>query len=426
MNIIRASLFTLLTFLLSFYAQAKEVTDTLYSAQNDRIIVTYNITQEGNKVDLQFQSVRKVLGKTHHDKYSDADKIRTLFFDWNGVRKDMKITGETPSIISLPAKASYKKSSDGCFVVEERPSFSFELENPEAKAFTIPLYLAHYEGKQHYKIICSCGNLKVNIPKTSTATAPAQAAKPTKKTQSQQIEINELEDEEEFSEVNDQALNIINSINRELPYQDTLPMDMTLEMKIKNLVDIQSTITHDGIAKKIDETLEAYNSKKKELEKVIGEKNKQKADDNAFANCNTKEDFDRYVKQHPNGSHVEEAKAEVDKLDAQAKEEEQSKKKRTIWMIIGGALLAILLFVGNQVMQSFRNRRTQRSMMQMQQDATRRAQSMARSKAQSEIRKQTNKATSQVRKKGQNLVRDAADKLKNNQGNNQGNNRVSI
>ena len=86
-------------------------------------------------------------------------------------------------------------------------------------------------------------------------------------------------------------------------------------------------------------------------------------------------------------------------------------------MIIGGVLLAILLFVGNQVMQSFRNIRTQRSMMQMQQDATKQAQNIARSKAQSEIRKQTHKVTGQVRKKGQTIIRDTANKAKNNNGN---------
>ena len=142
----------------------------------------------------------------------------------------------------------------------------------------------------------------------------------------------------------------------------------------------------------------------------------------AFNNCNTKEQYELYMKQHPNGSHVEEAKAKIDESEAKAKEEEKSKKKRNIWMIIGGIMLAILLFVGNQVMQSFRNIRTQRSMMQMQQDAAKRAQNMARSKAKSEIRKQTNKVTNQIKKKGQTALRDTANKVKNSNGNS----RVSI
>ena len=419
MNKLRLSLLALGLFL-SLFTSAKEVTDTLYSAKKDRIIVTYSIIRQGNKVDVQFKSVRKLLGSNHRDKYEDeTDKIHTLFFDWIGVRKDMKFTGETPSVISLPAKVSYKKSSDGYFVIEQRPSLSFDLEASGAKSFTIPLYLAHYEGKQHYKILCSCGNLKVNIPQ---AASPLQSAKPETSIQSQQIGFDVLENEEEISEFDDQALNLINSINKSLPYQDTLPMESTLERKIENLVDLQAKIKNENIIRKIDEVIEAYNDKKKELERIIAESNKQKSDDNAFTNCNTKEDFERYVKQYPNGSHVEEAKAKVSELEAQAKEEEDNKKKRNIWMIIGGVLLAILLFVGNQVMQSFRNIRTQRSMMKMQQDATNRAKAQAKNNVERAINKQTNKVRSQVREKSKTIIRDTANKVKNNKGNN----RVSI
>ena len=128
------------------------------------------------------------------------------------------------------------------------------------------------------------------------------------------------------------------------------------------------------------------------------------------------------MKKHPNGSYVEEANAAITDINDKAQEKKDKERKRNIWMIVGGALLAILLFVGNQVMQSFRNIRTQRSMMQMQQDAAKRAQNMARGKVQNEIRKQTNKVTSQVRKKSQTIIRDTANKAKNNKGNN----RVSI
>ena len=413
MNSIRASL-AVLFLLISYSASAKEVTDTLYSAKNDRIIVTYNITQKGNKVDVQFKSVRKLLGDYHRNRYkNEADRIHTLFFDWIGVRKDMEFTGITPSAICLPAKASYKKSSEGYFVVEQKPSFSFELETAGARSFTIPLYLAHYEGKQHYETLCSCGNLVVNIPKATTP-----SAKPETKTLAQQIGFDALEEEEEITEFDDQALNLINSINKSLPYQDTLPMESTLERKIENLVDLQAKIKNKEIIKKIDETLDAYNMKKKELEKAIAESNKQKEDNDAFTGCSTKEQYELYLKQHPNGSHVEEAKAMVTQLETEAQIEKDKEKKRNIWMIIGGVLLAILLFVGNQVLQSFRNIRTQRSMMQMQQDATKRAQNMARGKAKSEIRKQTNKVTGQVRQKGQTIIRGTADKVKGNKGNN--------
>ena len=416
MNSIKSFL-ALLLLVVGFRASATEVTATLHSAKGDKIIVTYDITKKGNKIELQFKSVNKQLGDYHYKKYKkDLDKIQTFFFDWVGVRKDMKFTGETPSAICFPANASYKKSSDGYFIVEHRPSLSFDLETDEAKVLSIPVYLAHYEGTRCYKLLCFCGKLEVNIPQ-ETSSQPKGPRDP-----SGQSEIDALQYEEEFSEYNDEALNLIKSINKRLPYQDTLPMESTLEKMMENLVGLQSKIKNEDIVKMIDEAQDAYNSKKKELEKAIAKSNKQKEDNDAFNGCITKEQYELYLKQHPNGIHVEEAKSKIDELDDQAEKDKADKKKRTIWMIIGGVLLAILLFVGNQVLQSFRSIRTQRSMMKMQEDATKRAQNMAQNKAKGEIRKQTSKATGQVKKKGQSIIRGTTDKVKNNNGNN----RVSI
>lgn len=422
MKSIRASL-TTLAFLISFCASAKEVTDTLYSAKNDRIIVTYSITQKGNKVDLQFKSVRKMLGDYHRNKYKEIDKILTFFFDRIGGQKDIMITGETPSAFVLPSKATYIESRDGYFIVEQKPLISFEMESNSADCVTIPLYLMHYEGKQRYKNLGLYGKLKVQLPGPS-ALSSSTASSTSNKRRTQQSRTEFIETEDDLSELEadfdeaDIALNLIKLINQDLPRQDTLPMESTLEMRIEQLSKLQPKIKKEEIANKISETLDAYNSTKKDLEKAIAKKNREQADDNAFMGCSTKEDFERYMKQHPNGKHVEESKAKVDELEAKAKQEEDSKKKRTIWMIIGGVLLAILLFVGNQVLQSFRNKRTQRNMMQMQRDAVNKAKTAASNKAQGAIRKQTNKATSQVKKKGQTIIRGAANKAKNNTGNN--------
>lgn len=419
MNSFKA-LLTVLLFFISFHVTAKVVTDTLYSTENDCVILTYSITQKANVVDVQFRNVRILLGDFHHDKYKkETDKVHTLFFDCNGCSKDMKFTGKTPSLVCLPANASYKQSNDGYFIIEQRPTLSFELGASGSDSLTIPIYLAHYERKGRYKVLCSCGDLEVRIPPTSTSSSIAQ---PAIKKSSQQSSDEFVEIEEEFDELNKQALNLIKGIDKDLPRQDKLPMESTLERKIENLVDLQAKIKNEDIIKKIDETLEAYNSKKKELEKELAKVEEQKADNDAFNSCTTKEQYESYLKQHPYGSHVDDANAAITKINNEAQEKKDKERKRNIWMIVGGALLAILLFVGNQVMQSFRNIRTQRSMMQMQQDAAKRAQNMARGKVQNEIRKQTNKVTGQVRKKSQTIIRDTANKAKNNKGNN----RVSI
>lgn len=408
---------TVLLFLFGLCVHAKEVTDTLYSNKNDRIIVTYSITQKGNRVELQFTNVRKDLGNLHRSKYSkETDQVHILFFDWIGVRDNMKFLGETPSPIAFPAKANYKKSRDGYFIVEQRPAFSFEMEANGATSFTVPLYLAHYEGKQTYKILCSCGDLKITLPSAPTLTSNTGSGS---KTQAKPTENEPETDDEEDAKINEKANNMINSIMSELPKQDTLPMKANIKREYDNLVDLKSSVKDKGILSSINATIDAYNEKEKELQNKISKAQKQKADDDAFAGCSTKENFEQYARQFPNGKHVDEAKAKISVLEEKEKQEAKDKQKRNIWMIIGGVLLAILLFVGNQVLQGVRNRRNQRNMMQMQKEATNRAQSMARSKIQGEVRKQTNKAVGKARKEGQSLISGAGKNIK-------GNNRVSI
>lgn len=422
MDSIRVTL-AMLLLLSHFFASAKDVTDTLYSAKGDRVIVTYNIVQKGKRVSFEVENIRKHLGDYHRGKYGkEVDKVLTMFFDGIGSGNEVRFTGETPGIITLPSKASYTNSSDGYFVIEQHPTLSFDLEDAKGKSFTIPIYLAHYERKQHYKILCSCGNLEVVIPTAVTKSSTASSSSTSSKKQpSRKNSVELIETGEEFDESQEQALNLIKSIYKDLPEQNSLPISSTLQRKIDNLVDLQSKIKNEDVCKKIDEVFDAYNAKVKELQIRKDSVVEKKTDDDDFNRCSTKEAYEQYLKQHPNGSHIEEAKAKIDELDAKAKEEEAQKKRRNVLMIIGGALLAILLFIGNQAMQSFRNIRTQRSMIQMQQDAAKRAQIMAQSKAKSEIRKQTNKTVGQVKKIGQTAVRDTANKVKN-----KGNKRMSI
>ena len=76
------------------------------------------------------------------------------------------------------------------------------------------------------------------------------------------------------------------------------------------------------------------------------------------------------------------------------KEKEEKREKRNIFLIIGGALLGVLCFVGNQVFQHFRSVRNARNMMELQQDIAFRAESEARNYA----RKKTNEYVNKVKK----------------------------
>ena len=132
-----------------------------------------------------------------------------------------------------------------------------------------------------------------------------------------------------------------------------------------------------------------------------------KADNEAFNQCVSIEACEAYLNRFPDGLHVEEVKAKKDEFKTAAEEKANQEKKRNIWMIIGGVLLAILLFVGNQVMQALRSKRAQQDMLKMQMDAVNRAKNAAQNQAQGAIRKETNQVVNQVQQKGKNAVRDA-------------------
>ncbi len=410
---------------LSLIAPARIKTDTLCSAQGDRVIVTYELTQQDNKVDLRFKSVRKNLGDGLRRKYSKSSEIKLLFFDRIGVIEDMTFTGATPRAFSFPSDISYMKSPDSYFILDNQPypSLSFEMKSSGEKVVSIPIYLAHYEGKRHYEILYLCGNLNI---KMGGKVIPNKNNK--KETEEQYL----TETEDALSEDDNNALWSLNTAIELLAKQESLPFEDNLVDEYKFLQKQKHKISNKDIIQKIDRFLEDYDATKKSLEEqaqaqaqAAQEEAERKEDDDAFVRCLTKDDYEIYRKTHPNGQHLEEATAQIKKLEEEAAEEKKQEKKRTIWMIIGGVFLAILLFVGNQFLQSFRSIRTQRSMMQMQKEAENRAKNMAKSKTQGAIRRQTGKAVNQARQKSKTAVRGAIDKGKSKIGNNSSK-RVSI
>lgn len=93
------------------------------------------------------------------------------------------------------------------------------------------------------------------------------------------------------------------------------------------------------------------------------------------------------------------------KAEAIAKQEAEAAQQRNMWMIIGGIILAILGFVGNQAFQHYRNVRNEKNMMSMQQSIVRRAEDEAKRRAQSMARQKVNQAQNAARRKSQDYVR---------------------
>ena len=66
------------------------------STKNDRVVVTYDLTTDNGQVSINFKNVKKWLGATYSNKYSEANKVVVVFFDRTGNYKNYAFTGISP------------------------------------------------------------------------------------------------------------------------------------------------------------------------------------------------------------------------------------------------------------------------------------------------------------------------------------------
>ena len=113
---------------------AKEVKDTLESTKRDRVIVTYDITQNNGQVIVKFIDAQKRLGRTFKDKYKKLDEVVVLFFDRMGNYGDeTEFSGISPEPFMVPSGVSYKISRDGYFLLNDNQKLSLELKSAESE-----------------------------------------------------------------------------------------------------------------------------------------------------------------------------------------------------------------------------------------------------------------------------------------------------
>ena len=369
---------------------ANKVTETLESPLGDRVTITYDVNIEDGVAVLNFIGASKTLGATHARKYNKLEEVAVVFFDYIGVYSDGTVfKGDDIKAFTVPAGLRRRSTSYGYYLVQQEPSISFELIDDGSTTLTIPVFLAHYERKLHYKVFASCGELKVKID-------PTPMSKPmTVQPAVTQTSVEIIEEEiESLSETDAVAIKRANNIVELLSRQEEYPFEEYLTEEVRSLRKQRSEVKDDNIVKMIDDILAQYDAK----EKVMKAEHEKKVQQQQQA-----------VQDSIKKEQEREAQA------AEAKEEEQ--KKRNLWMLIGGAIMAVLLFVGGQVMQTIRNRRTQRSMMQMQQDAAKQAEGIARRKAQSTIKSKTNQAINAVDKKSKAALQKSVDKTTKGKGN---------
>ncbi len=411
----------------------KEVRDTISSSSNDYVFVKYNIVEQNGKITISFSEVRKQLGLKYKDKYDKLNKICVIFFDRGGDYKDTFISDTGTEPLMVPSdEIRYQRSEEGYVRLDDRTVITLDLL-VEQSTLSLPIYLANYEGKQRYKVFAKCGSLNIGLKKRKSLDGQS-----TKTTEIVKKEIPITEQVEVSSDITptQEAELLIDKV-RECLGQEELSLASleTLGRRIDRLRDLEVIIQDKSLQSKIQNVLQIYDSqiqvakqqqnddiKTGEIIAQQQEKEKQAKEDLAYVqerlenvkdlsendivelkNCSN--NLRRKAHGIDNKELSQQMKETADKCDSEIKKIEESKSRRNLFMIVGGILLCILLFIGNQIFQHFRDIRNIKSMEDAQNKIAKRAEGEARRRAQSMIRSKTNRLQGQIRQTSRDAVR---------------------
>lgn len=372
-------------------------TDTLISSLGDKVYITYEAVHVGDgKFKIRFNSVRAFPSGINSSKYKNKKNHKIFIFD-SYAQNDYKFTGHEITRILSPKGLNYKLSPGGYIELNNGVAIEMEANDGKEHTIEIPIYLANYKKsvipkqKSTCEIFADCGNLSVKlaIPTTKVShTKPAET-----------ITIPSTEGQTEYPPME------YGEYNQPMPYYDMpynpesggavgVPTADEIERIIAmiNRPDISSSELQDCQIQ-----LQGYlnNTSDTSLRNQIN---------NAISTCSAKKVA---AQQKEQKAQEDKIKAENDSIQKAQQTEKSKSEKRTLWMIIGGVILAILGFVGSQLTQHFRNLRNLRSVEQMQENLERRATNEARRRASSAIRQKVGQAEGAIRNKGRDAVRGA-------------------
>lgn len=376
----------LLAFISPSLVSAKLVRDTVYTRQNDQIILTYDVTVNGNDVSLRIDSKPRVIPGENLRKacMGDLSLLKVVLFDRIGNFGKTKWSGMSPTAFMIPYGLSYDRSPEGFYILGESAPISFVKKNADIRDVNFPLYVAVYEKKQSYKLVGSSSQpLKVTIGEV------AKGAKRTgrKGTETERIVVQTSEELETENEDIAKALGSIQMIRQLVASETELPFSQTLQMEIYNLRTLKDRVKDADIIDRINEVLLSCNDKERELK--IAQKE---------ASLAAQAQEQALIAQQ---KAEEEARQKESEEKARIQEEKQ--QKRTLWMIIGGVILAISVFIGNAIFKHFRDVRNQKSIMEMQESLAKQAEHEASRRSREIVR---NKAH-QVANKGKSKMRES-------------------
>lgn len=369
-------------FLNGLTVDAKTVKDTLVTLDGDRIILTYELSHSEDHYTIRFNNQQKKLGRINGAKYADLSKVAVMFFDRaGGFSSDVSITNLVPEAFMVPSNVNYEYSSDGYFIVQDYPTLNFTVR--EEADITIPIYLAYHSKKGKYTLFSKCRGMKIRLSASGSTTRQQSSPQTTQQTVTSTTEI---------EPDNTKALKVMESIKLAkdlLGEADRLPFSESLQDEIRFIREQKREITDAELLSQISDVLRMYEDKKAALEEQA-----------SAAQIAAQQAAEEKARRE-----AEEIRTRNDSLMAAQQEQAEKDKKRNLWMIIGGVILAILAFIGNQVFQSFRSNRTQKNMMEIQQSIANQAEAEAKRQARNAIRGTTNRTVNQAKNKVREAVR---------------------
>lgn len=425
---------------------AKELTETLQSSDGDKVTVRYDVTvnQDGT-AGISILNVQKRLGVDNSGQYRHPERVRVLFFDKSGGHSEDKFKSDIHTeALMIPAdEINYSRSVDGIVWLDEQPELRLKLI-ASSSSLSIPVYLAYYEKKHRYKVFASCGNLTIPLSIANNDRSEGKTAL-TKQTRTLTT-TEEIEQESDLSDM-EIVLLLMERIQSLLSQSPSGILPDGLDTYVGQLRQLELTITDRDVKTQIAELLTRIEDRKSEAASTASRLRMQEEADAAARSEETEarrnleylnerldnvaglsenditelksvaNDLRRKSHSISDAGLASEMRSAADRCDGEAKKIDDAKKRRNIWMIIGGILLAILMFVGNHFLQQFRNLRNQKGIEEMQARIVKQAENDAKRRARSLAHNHMAKARNAARGNVTKTVNNGIDKITKGKGN---------
>lgn len=380
--------------------------ETIWTADEDRIIVSYEIVYKGDRVDVVFSNVETELSRHNSRRYRKSEYIKVAFFDRTTGYRNIAFSGISPSTMTIPSSIKYTKSNKGYFFIEDKPTISFTIAGGDPQKVSIPLYLTYYEGRSEREIFSGSSDFYIVLDPSSAQSIDSRSDVNIGSTSSSGLSSVTLSNDDARSKEAESVYDQIEYAKELLDMQTKLPFSESLICEIASLRKMSRNVEDKQLTRAIQNCLDAYDQKKMDLElaeEIEAQRVKAEAEQKELE------------KQ-------QELKAEQERIEAEQKKQAEEERKRSLWMTIGGVILAIVCFIGNQVLQHFRNLRSQRSMLEIQQDLTQRAEAEAKRHARNYTRRKVSDVVNSAKRGTQDAVRAKV----NPSGVNKSKNKISI